>query len=190
VLDARFTRITSDDDASVRAVQSLLESDTETWTALEGAPPRSDEALRLLDERPPGVPPTGKHVWIVRAESPREGDGTGRDARRVDRDAARDERVDAVVEVVEGYPDATTWYLGLIFVAPHARNAGLGAAAMTALCAHVKAAGGSALRLAVVVTNTGARRLYDRLGFTHVARRTRTTWTGEPQECDVLELRL
>ncbi|MFN0252578.1 MAG: GNAT family N-acetyltransferase [Kofleriaceae bacterium] len=189
MFDDRFTHITSDDEASVRAVQALLESDVATWTQLEGAPPRPDEALRLLEELPPSVPRTGKHVWIARARPPREGERPAPDG-RIDRDAILRERIDAVVEVVEGHPDATTWYLGLIFVAPHARNAGLGAAAVQALCTHVRACGGSALRLAVVTTNTGARRLYDRLGFAHLARRTRTTWTGDTQECDVLELQL
>lgn len=159
-----FVRVTEADANGVRSLQALLESDAHTWAALEGTPPRADEARQLIGERPPGVPPDRKHVWLCGAE--------------------------VVIDIVDGYPDASTWYLGLIFIAPGARRAGLGTRVMRALADHVRARGGTALRLAVVTTNTGARRLYDRLGFTHVARRPRALWTGDTQECDVLQLQL
>ena len=44
--------------------------------------------------------------------------------------------------------------------------------------------------VAVVVTHTRARRLYDRHGFAFVARRKRTTWNGAVIEVDVLERRV
>jgi ribosomal protein S18 acetylase RimI-like enzyme len=159
-----LTRVTVDDDAGIRSLQALLESDPAAWAALEGAPPRPDEAQQLVHDRPAGVTPDRKFVWIRGS--------------------------DAVVDIVEGYPDATTWYLGLIFLAPHARNTGLGTKLLHGLADYVRARGGTALRLAVVTTNTSARRLYDRLGFEHVARRPRALWTGDTHECDVLELRL
>lgn len=159
-----LSRVTGDDMAGLRALQVLLESDAATWAALEGAPPRSDEAALLVGDRPLGVTPDRKFVWILGTE--------------------------ALIDIVEGFPDPTTWYLGLIFIAPHARNTGLGTKLLHALAEYVRAHGGTAMRLAVVTTNTGARRLYDRMGFAHVARRQRALWHGDTQECDVLELRL
>ena len=152
------------DDAGIQSLQALLEDDVDTWALLEGAPPRPDEARQLISDRPGGVTPDRKYVWIWGS--------------------------DAVLDIVEGYPDATTWYLGLIFIAPRARNTGLGAHFMRALADYVRAHGGTALRLAVVTDNIGARRLYDRLGFAFVDRRKRGLWTGDTHECDVLELRL
>jgi ribosomal protein S18 acetylase RimI-like enzyme len=159
-----LARVMDGDEVGTRSLQKLLDDDASTWALLEGAPPRPDEARQMITDRPPGVTPERKYVWIWGS--------------------------DAVIDIVEGYPDATTWYLGLIFIAPRARNTGLGAHLMRALAEYVRAHGGTAVRLAVVTTNVGARRLYDRLGFAFVDRRKRGLWTGDAQECDVLELRL
>ena len=163
-------RVTEHDSAGIAALQSLLVADPETWALLEGAPPRPDEARELVASRPPGVPPERKLVWITWSPDATTPDG--------------------VIDLVDGYPDPRTWYLGLIFLAPGARGTGLGAALLRALAEYARARGGGALRLAVTTANTGARRLYDRLGFGYVARRSRTLWTGATQACDVLELRL
>lgn len=139
----------------------MFETDPAYFEAIEQAPLRPDEGAQILVERPEVVPLERKHVWIV--------DGV------------------AVLDVLDGYPDRTTWYLGLIFLAPAARGAGLGTELIEALCAHVVAHGGTALRLAVMLVNPAARRLYDRLGFQYVDRRIRTGWNGVACECDVLE---
>lgn len=159
-----LAKVTAGNDTGVRAIQAVLESDPVTWAQLEGAKPGPDEAAHLVGEAPPGMTLARKHLWVL--------------------DTA------CVIDLVEGYPDATTWFLGLIFIAPVARNAGLGTELMRGVCDHVRASGGRAVRLAVVTTNIAARRLYDRLGFTHVVRKERKLWVGDRQECDVLELTL
>lgn len=147
--------------ADAPAIQALIDEDPETYALLEGAPVRPDEAEQLLRELPPGFPAERKYTHVL--------DGL------------------AVIDLLEGYPDAHTWVLGLIFIAPGARGRGLGTQLIEAICAHVRASGGRTLRLGVVPENTGARRLYERLGFVHVGRRARTTWAGTPQDVDVLE---
>ena len=144
--------------ADAPAIQALIDSDPETYALLEGEPVRADEAEQLLREVTPGK---RRFTHLL------------------------DEL--ALIDLLEGYPDEHTWMLGLIFVAPGARGRGLGTQLIDAICAHVRAAGGRTLRLGVVPANTGARRLYERLGFVHVARRTRTTRAGTPQDVDVLE---
>ena len=141
--------------ADAPAIQAVLETDPESWKLLEGNPLRPDEATHLLAEVPPGFPLGRKHLWV--------GDGV-------------------VMDALDGYPDKRTWYLGLIFIAPRARRAGLGTRLIEELCAHIADRRGSWLRLAVVAENQEARRLYDRLGFQLVARRQRGT-----QDVDVLE---
>jgi ribosomal protein S18 acetylase RimI-like enzyme len=143
------------------AVQALFDDDPETYAILEGAPPRPDEALQLMRELPPGVTPERRYMYLI------------------------DQL--ALIDLVDGYPDAQTWFLGLIFVARSARGAGLGTQLIETLCSHVRRSGGRALRLGVAVDNLRARTLYDRLGFLHVARRSRTTWAGVTLEIDVLE---
>ena len=147
--------------ADAATLQAMFETDPAYFETIEAAPLRPDEGMHVLVERPQVLPPERKHAWIIAGV--------------------------AVLDVLEGYPDATTWYLGLIFLTPAARGAGLGTQLIEGLCAHVVESGGTALRLAVMLVNPDARRLYDRLGFQYVDRRVRTSWNGAVCECDVLE---
>lgn len=167
----RVRRATTDD---APAIQALFELDPAYFELVDQAPLRPTEALETLTDRPPVVPPEHKHDYLI--EAPDTAPAPAAPAPLL-----------ALLSMVEGYPDERTWYLGLIFVAPSARGTGLGTRAIEALCAHVRERGGTALRLAVVPGNTGAYRLYDRLGFTFVARRTRPNWNGTSTEVDILE---
>ena len=142
-------------------IQALLDDDPATYALLEGAPPRRDEAQLLLAERPPGVGPRGKRVYVADAT--------------------------CVLDLIEGFPQPTTWYLGLVFVARAARGQGLGSRLLAATLDLVTARGGEALRLAVGRDNPAARRLYARLGFTHVRYVTKPLWAGGTQEVEILD---
>lgn len=147
------------DDAP--AIQALFASDLEYFVRVEGAPLRADEGTIIIDERPPAFPLERKHVFLI--------DDV------------------ALLDFLEGYPDAQTWFLGLIFLAPAARGTGLGTRLIEALSDHARACGAWALRLAVATTNPAAERLYKRLGFDFVARRQRTIHTGAVIDLTVLE---
>ena len=142
-------------------VQALFALDPHYWEQVEAQPLRPDEAALLLDERPPGISLAQKQAFLV------------------------DDI--ALLDMSEGYPEPTTWFLGLIFLAPSVRGRGLGTRLLEALCDHVRANGGRALRLAVAQQHPEARRLYDRLGFQYVVTRTRTTYIGAKVELDVME---
>jgi GNAT superfamily N-acetyltransferase len=148
--------------ADVHAIQALFALDPHYWLHAEGAPLRANEAEAILEERPPNTPPENKHVFLV------------------DEDAA-------LLDFTEGYPTPTTWFLGLIFLAPRVRNRGFGTHLLEALSAHVRAHGGTALRLAVATQHPEARRLYERLGFKFVEHRNRTIHTGAVVELAVME---
>ncbi len=155
-------RATSAADAA--AIQAILDADPETWLLLEGAPLVPNEGTLMLTIRPPEIPLERKHLYVA--------DGV------------------CVLDMLAGYPVPTTWFLGLIFLAPERRGGGLGTRVLDAITAHVRAHGGTALRLGVVVENIAARRFYDRLGFRHVASKTRPTPSGGITHLDVLELAL
>ena len=57
-----------------------------------------------------------------------------------------------------------------IFVAAHARNRGIGKALLGAICERAKAHNCTSVRLDVIDTNPRARVLYERVGFTALAR--------------------
>lgn len=63
-----------------------------------------------------------------------------------------------------------TWLLDILYVRPAARGAGLGRELLRAAAAYVQEQGAEMLALEVLESNAGARRLYDRLGFSTVER--------------------
>src|SRR5579871_1057324 len=59
-----------------------------------------------------------------------------------------------------------TWLLDIIYVKPEARGKGLGTELIRAAAEHAKEQGAQMLALEVQERNAGARRLYEKLGFT------------------------
>lgn len=151
-------------DADVPAIQALFELDPAYFEIKNGAPPRPTEARRLMGLLPPGPSLDHKHLLVI------------------------DDARTGVLDIVDGYPDATTWFLGAIFLAPAARGRGLGERLLDALARTTRQAGGTALRLVVSVQNPRARRLYDRCGFRLISRLTQTSWNGSLHQVDMLEL--
>ena len=154
-------RVTAADAAQVQALFAL---DPHYFVHVEGAPLRDDEALVTLDERPPGIPLERKRVFLV--------DDV------------------ALLDMLEGYPDEHTWFLGLIFLAPNVRGRGFGTHLLEALRDHARERGARALRLAVAKQHPDARRLYERLGFRFIDHRKRTVYTGAVVELELMELAL
>ena len=78
------------------------------------------------------------------------------------------DRNGAIVGVLEGiqhYPDDTTWWIGLLLLAPEARGHGLGRKIIDAFSAYVKLNQGTAIMLGVVEENQAAYRFWQNLGF-------------------------
>lgn len=152
-----------DDEAKV---QALFESDPDYFRLVRGAPPGPAEAKDLLNELPEGKDYRDKFVYIL-----------------FDRDGA----LAVVIDLLRGYPNDETWYLGLIFVAPVRRDRGLGTRVLDAICAHIKQQGGHAVRLGVDRGNVRARALYERSGFRLIYERERAYASGFKSIIDVLE---
>jgi RimJ/RimL family protein N-acetyltransferase len=117
-------------------VQSLFESDPGYSEIAHGAAPGPAEAQDLVTGLPEGKDYGDKFVYTIFDNS---GD------------------LVAVIDLIRDYPRNGLWFLGLLFVAPCCRNAGLGTSILDAICAHVKQQGGHALRLGVVRGNVRAR---------------------------------
>jgi ribosomal protein S18 acetylase RimI-like enzyme len=147
-------------------LQALFESDPDYFEVTQGTPPRSTEASDLLSDLPEGKNYCDKFVYAI-----------------FDRDNA----LAALVDLVRAYPDDKTWFLGLIFVAPASRNAGLGTRLLHAIFAEIKQHGGRAVRLGVARGNARARALYDRIGFHFIYERERIYPNGFRPTIDVLE---
>ncbi|GAA3575288.1 GNAT family N-acetyltransferase [Kribbella ginsengisoli] len=135
----------------VDALQELIESDPGYTERVTGYPPGAADAQSLLMMRPDGVAEEAKKVlglW--------EG-----------------EQLAAVVDLLRGYPNEHTAFIGLLEVHGRHRGRGLGAAAYRGIEEYVgrEWAEVRTLRLAVVDTNAGeAQGFWECLGF---------EWTGE-----------
>lgn len=83
----------------------------------------------------------------------------------------RDGRIAGMIDVVRGYPEPATWYLGFLFIGKAARGGGAGRRALHGLYAWSNGQGATAMRLGVVEGNDRARHLYATEGFVQVAVR-------------------
>lgn len=77
----------------------------------------------------------------------------------------------AVADLVAGYPDAQTLFIGLFVVGGGAQGKGLGRRLMTELAARAGAKGVRRLRLGCVEENTAGHKFWLAMGFRDVARR-------------------
>src|SRR5262249_39780418 len=109
-------------------IQALFESDPDYFRLVQGAAPGPAEAKDVLSELPEGKEYRDKFVYAL-----------------FDRDGV----LAVVIDLLRGYPNDETWYLGLIFVAPTRRDMGLGTRVLEAISAHVREQGGRAVRLGV-----------------------------------------
>ena len=76
-----------------------------------------------------------------------------------------------VADLVAGYPDAQTLFIGLFVVGGGAQGKGLGRRLMTELAARARAKGVRHLRLGCVEENTAGHKFWLAMGFRDVARR-------------------
>lgn len=85
-----------------------------------------------------------------------------------------------------------TWYVNVLAAYPEFRNRGLGTRLLGLAGDLAREAGLSALSIIVAGSNTGARRLYERTGYTEMARRpiVREGWACASTEWVLLVKRL
>ncbi len=76
-------------------------------------------------------------------------------------------RMFCVIDAISDYPEAGTWVLGLLLVAPEHRGKGLGREIVGKFAAWT---GARRLRLGVQTTNVSGRAFWDRLGFRTIER--------------------
>jgi ribosomal protein S18 acetylase RimI-like enzyme len=77
-----------------------------------------------------------------------------------------------------------TWYVNVLAVLPEYRSAGLGTALLEFAEKTAKKLGHHGLSVIVADSNTGARRLYERLGYREQARRkmVKEDWVNDGTE--------
>lgn len=73
--------------------------------------------------------------------------------------------LDAMLQLLEDYPEQGTWWIETLVVAPELRGQGLGAMLLRLGCEAALAEGASAMRLVVSVANPRGQRFWEAAGF-------------------------
>jgi RimJ/RimL family protein N-acetyltransferase len=133
-----------DDPVSVAALQAVLEGAPAFHHLGAGRPARPDEATRLLADLPLGRTLADKEVLGIR----------------------QDGELVGCVDLMDGYPDAGTVFVGLFLLVERVHRRGVGRAAWAAVEARLRARRGLArLRLAVLEENAPALAFWPAMGF-------------------------
>jgi GNAT superfamily N-acetyltransferase len=96
----------------------------------------------------------------------------------------------AVLEGFSRYPDETTWWIGLLMIAPEQRGKGIGHVLVDGFVQYVRQQGGTAILLGVVEDNKAAYEFWQRLGFTHHDTREPRPFGKKTQVVHILRLPL
>jgi GNAT superfamily N-acetyltransferase len=152
--------------ADEACIQQLFEADPEYFEIVHGAPPGPAEFQSLLTELAPGKTYDDKFVYSV---------------------LSGDEKICAVADMVRNYPEDGIWFVGLLFVARDRRGAGLGTRLVEAICGHIAAHDGHAVRIAVAKNHRNAMQFWARAGFRSLYIAERERAPAAPLTLDVME---
>lgn len=145
-------------------LQALFESDPAYALLVEGVKPGPNAGAEAVTDRPENYAP-------------------GELAKLILRD--RGGRIAAFVDLLRHYPRKGVIWLGLIFVAPHARG-GFGTRSLEAIHETSARCGFKSMQLGVVDGNP-AQRLYERLGYRCIRTARRPGEDGKVRNVFVLE---
>jgi GNAT superfamily N-acetyltransferase len=130
--------------ADAALLQRLFEQCLDFNLLVEGRAPASNAAEEEFSEVPPGKSLADKFLFgLVN----RQNDLVG------------------CLDVLRGYPDAPTWWIGLLLLAPEVRAHGLGPQVLQGLAQMARASGAQAFMLGVVEENQRAYQFWARMGF-------------------------
>lgn len=152
-----FHILRSDSEADIAALFALFEQAAEYSLLVEGRAPTPEDARNELVELPPGKSAVDKFFGGYWQRGLLVG----------------------CADLIRGYPDPETAYLGLLLFAPAHRGRGLGVAALEHLAGLARSWGCTALRLAVIDKNLRGLNFWRRQGFDECYRKSAPGFVGD-----------
>ena len=147
-------------------LQGFFEANPEYFLAINGAPPRPDEAREEMHAMPPPEWPLGAK-WVLGFE-----------------DASGD--LVAMADILQDLFAPGIWHIGLFIVATALHGRGEGAAIYAQLEAWMRSEGAAYVRLGVVIGNARAERFWERMGYVEVRRRDSVDTGGRVNDLRVM----
>lgn len=151
VFDAAGLRARELQRVEVPLLQALFEAHPQYFEAVNGRPPRADEAQTEFDDHPPA------HLRFARRWFLGLFDG--------------DDRLQGVIVLLSDFTAPGVWHLALLLLATPLHGSGAAQAVHAAMLRWITAQGARWLRLGVVVGNVRAERFWQRLGYVELRQR-------------------
>jgi GNAT superfamily N-acetyltransferase len=148
------------------ALQRLFEQCADYVMIVDGEGVSPSAAQETFESVPPGIPLSDKFVYGL---FDRAGGLVG------------------MLDVVRGYPDESTWWIGLLMLAPEVRGRGLGRKWVAGFLEYARSEGGKAVMLGVVEENTAAYRFWQGMGFELVRQTEPRTFGKKIQTVFVMQ---
>jgi len=148
------------------AVQKLLEACADFNLLVSGLPPAPGDGLDLFRDLPPGKSLADKAVIGV-----------------YDRPA----HLAGLADVIRGYPEEDTWFIGLLLLEPSARGQGLGRRFYQEIERWVRQNGARRIKLGVVGDNQDGCRFWQALGFQEIGVRPPRKFGEKEQVVYIME---
>jgi ribosomal protein S18 acetylase RimI-like enzyme len=136
--------------ADLAALANLCLRCSDFFSLVEGKPGGCEVAEEVLSDLAPGMGPESKRVF-----------GVWRGGALV-----------GALDLVDGYPEPGTWYVGLFILDPAERGGGLGRTIWAATEGWIRARGATHARLIVQTQNPRARAFWERQGFEVIGETT------------------
>ena len=133
-------------DADVTRLDALFERCEAFFLLVSGAPPKKDEARRLMTAGPPGIPLKNKYLFGLGDEN----------------------KLIGVVDIFIGYPRDDVAFIGLFLLDPEHRGRGLGEDTYRTLEAWLLTRGLNEIHLGVQIDNIAGRRFWERMDFKYL----------------------
>ncbi len=141
-------------DSDVEDILKLCLGNPQFYTYTATRPER-EEIQNDMRMTPPGTDPSAKHyVGFYR-----------------ERDLV------AVMDLIDGYPNSETAYIGFFMMNPRYQGQGTGTAIISEAADCLKKAGKTAIRLAIDKGNPQSSRFWEKNGFTAIAEADVNGWT-------------
>jgi len=157
----------SHDDS--QALQALYEKCLDYMLLVDGHPAGPNAGEKEFYNVPPGKSPDDKFMFGIINH---EGELVG------------------LLDVLQGYPEATTWWIGLLLMVPEARSQGIGLKTVEGLAEFARSNGGRAIMLGVVEENGRAYKFWTKVGFEFVYRTEPQRFGEKTQAVIVMRRRL
>jgi GNAT superfamily N-acetyltransferase len=148
-------------------IQHLYDQCLDYMLLVDGHPAGPNAGEEEFKDVPPGKSPKDKYIFGIFDQS---------------------DQLLGLLDALRGYPDETTWWIGLLLLLPEARTKGLGRLVVQGFTEYVWAKGGKAIMLGVVEENERAFQFWTRLGFEVVHRTEPRQFGNKMQTVNIMRL--